>query len=298
MKISVVMTTYNGEKYLAQQIDSILAQTLIPAELIVCDDCSTDGTIGILEKYRKEGLLKYVVNDDQLGLIGNFKKVVSLAAESNYIALSDQDDCWLPEKLERSAALLKGIEQEGKPCIVYTDLLLVDEEENVLNSSFRNELGQDVYHHNLETLVFGNFINGCTVLMNPGMRQYFANIPADVRLNHDGWLGLAAFTFGAAEGLKQPLVRYRKHNNNVSIAADTKPRNRYRSTFNELLSAIRGKDDFLSAQFETIRRFYQYYSFEMNMKQRLLFENFLALESRNYLYKKMAFRKIVNRFRL
>gem|GEM_PF-4550241 len=130
------------------------------------------------------------------------------------------------------------------------------------------------------------------------MRGFFADIPADVRLNHDGWIGLAAFTFGKAEGLKQPLVRYKKHDSNVSIAANTKPRNRFKSTFNQLIAAMQGKDDFLSAQFETVRRFYQYYGLSMNVEQKLLFERFLRLENKTYLQKKIAFAKVIRRFRL
>ncbi|WP_158798501.1 glycosyltransferase family 2 protein [Pedobacter sp. L105] len=295
MKISVVMTTYNGEKYLEQQLDSILSQTLLPAELIVCDDCSTDGTVLILKKYQQKGLLTYVVNDHQLGLIDNFKNAVSLTTEMNYVALSDQDDLWLPDKLERSAELLKTLDQQ-LPAMVYTDLLLVDENDKVLNPSFRNELGQDKYRHNLQTLLFGNFVNGCTMLMNPALKQYFREIPNDVRLNHDGWIALAAFTFGEAKEIPLPLVRYRKHESNVSIAADTKPRNRYRSTLNEVITAVKGNDDFLSAQFETVRRFYERFSEAMTPFKRAYFEQFLQLEQRHYLIKKLAYRSIVKKF--
>ena len=108
MKISVVMATYNGEKYLDQQIRSILNQTCKPDEFIVCDDNSSDGTITILEKYRQLSQLSYVVNTSRLGVINNFVKAVSLAAAGNYISLADQDDEWMPDKLEKCAALLKN----------------------------------------------------------------------------------------------------------------------------------------------------------------------------------------------
>lgn len=298
MKISVVMTTYNGADYLEEQILSILNQTIPPDEFIVCDDCSTDGTVAILEKYQKEQKLTYVVNDGQLGLINNFKKAVSLASAGNYVALSDQDDEWLPYKLERSAVLLEAIEDPALPCMVYTDLVLVDQSGVILNHSFRNELGQDKYVHQLQTLLYGNFVNGCTVLMNAELKCRFAEIPNDVKLNHDGWLALTAFTFGRAEGINIPLVRYRKHDHNVSISADTKPRNRYRSNLQEILTAFRGNDDFLSAQFETVSRFYACYKDQIAPDKTAFFDQFLKLDTRPYIFKKLAFRKLVKQFRV
>lgn len=295
MNISVVIASYNGEKYLEQQLDSILSQTLAPAELIVCDDCSSDGTVFILEKYQEKGLLTYVRNDRQLGLIGNFKKAVALAEETNYVALSDQDDQWLPDKLQRSADLIKTMNQQ-LPAMVYTDLMLIDQNDKVLNHSFRNELGQDKYQHTLQTLLFGNFVNGCTIIMNPALRCFFAKTPDKVKLNHDGWIALAAFTFGEAKQIAYPLVKYRKHNSNFSIAADTKPRNRYRSTLNELITAFRGNDDFIAVQLETVRQFYDKYHTAMTPGKRTIFEGFLQLQYKSYLIKKLAFRKTVKKF--
>src|SRR6476469_5550437 len=98
--ISVAIATYNGELYLEEQLDSILSQTLKPAEIIVCDDLSTDGTQTILEKYQQKGHLRFFVNDKRLGFVGNFKRAVSLTQPNHYVALSDQDDVWLPQKIE------------------------------------------------------------------------------------------------------------------------------------------------------------------------------------------------------
>jgi len=297
MDISVVIATYNGEKYLEQQLDSILSQTLPPAELIICDDCSIDRTLTILEKYRKRGLLTYVRNDRQLGLIDNFKKAVSLAAETNYVALSDQDDQWLPDKLQRSAELLDQMDQK-LPAMVYTDLLLVDQDEHILNTSFRNERGQDHYQHNLQTLFFSNFVNGCTVLMNSKLRFFFANMPNHIKLNHDGWLALAAFTFGEPKSINSALVRYRKHENNVSTTLGTVPKNRYLNTINQLVNAWTGHDDFLSVELETTRYFYMKYKDEMSPDKRKYFEDFLKLESKSFLFKKLAYGKIVRKYKI
>jgi len=297
MKISVVMATYNGEKYLDRQIQSILTQTLQPDEIIVCDDASTDGTVAILERYRQQGKLTYLVNDNRLGFIGNFKKAVALANATNYVALCDQDDEWLPNKLEISAALLEKINDDEVPCLVYTDLALVDQDEKALNNSFQNELGQDKYKHNLQTLLFGNFVTGCTTIMNPKLKRFFEEIPDDARF-HDEWMALIAFTFGKAEGIALPLVRHLKHENNASIKPGTKPRNRYRSTFNQLITALKGKDDFLCEQIKMVQRFYNKYAIEMKPGIKSIFEQFLTLQHRSYFIKKLAYRRTVRKYRI
>jgi glycosyltransferase involved in cell wall biosynthesis len=299
MEISVVMATYNGAKYLEQQIESILKQTLPPAELIVCDDCSTDGTVAILERYKNQLKLNYVVNPRQLGVIDNFTKAVSMAAAGNYISLSDQDDEWMPDKLEKCAQLMEEIEIKELPCMVYSDLLLVDQDENVLNPSFWNEVGeQEKYEHNLQTLLFGQFINGCTTLLNPVLRQRFKNIPNNARFHHDDWIGLIAFAFGKVVSIKEPLVKYRKHGNNVTIKADEKPRNRYRSIAEQLGKVIRVKDDFLSLRFELAHFFYNEFGPAMNADVKHCFEKFLDLEKGSYFTKKLAFRSVVKKYRV
>ena len=299
MKISVVMATYNGEKYLEQQIQSILSQTIKPDEIIVCDDCSTDGTIAILEKYKQQSQLSYIVNPSRLGVIENFKKGVSLVAADNYISLSDQDDEWMADKLERCARLLKTIDNKLTPRMVYSDLLLVDQNENILNVSFWNEVGQqERYQHNLQTLLFNQFVNGCTMLLNPALGQMFKDIPGNVRFHHDDWIAVAAFAFGKVESIKEPLVKYRKHGANVTIKANKKPRNRFRSIKEQLTNVLMGKDDFLAIRFELARLFYEKYALTMTNEVRQCFERFLELENRSYFVKKLAFRRTITKFRL
>ncbi len=297
MKVSVVMATYNGEKYLEQQIQSILNQTIKPDEIIVCDDRSTDGTTDLLERYHNAGYLKYYVNDSRLGFVNNFKRAMGMATPGNHVALADQDDEWLPEKLETSITLLKEIESDELPCMVYSDLILTDQTGQVLNQSFRSEFGQDRYRHNLETLLFVNFVTGCTVVMNPKLRDLFMETPDDVRY-HDEWLALLAFTFGRAKSANTPLVKYRKHQTNASLDAGAKSNNRYHSVLSQLLKAINGKDDFLSDQFIIISKFYDNYKDKMTIENKRYFEKFLLLENKTYFAKKLAFRQMVRMYKV
>jgi glycosyltransferase involved in cell wall biosynthesis len=295
MRVSVVMTTYNGERFLREQMESILSQTLQPDEIIVCDDRSSDGTVAILEQYKHIKGFSYVVNEQRLGLIRNFKKAVSLVAKDNYVALSDQDDIWLPDKLMRSAELLSKLDPL-LPCMVHTDLIWVDEHQNILNPSFHNERRQSGYHHNLQTLLFANFATGCTIVMNPVLCGYFEEMPENIKF-HDAWIVLAASVFGLVGEIAEPMIKYRRHGNNLSIAADTKASNRYRQILNEIIESLMGNQDFLELQLKTARQFYTQYQTVMNPDVAEYFENFLRLEYKSYFHKKLAFRRTVRKFR-
>lgn len=296
MKTSVVMTTFNGEKYLDQQIRSVLDQTSPPDEFIVCDDCSTDGTVSILKRYCDQGKLIYCINNRRLGLIGNFKKVVSMAKETNCIALCDQDDEWLPDKLEKSLGMLKSMNNEV-PCMVHTDLILVDSNQKILNCSLRNELRQDKYQHVLQTLLFGNFVTGCTIVMNPLLRDLFLTMPGDL-LFHDAWIALIAFVFGEVKEVQDATVKYRKHDSNLSMVAGTEPGNRYRSLIKQTVNAFTGRDEFLSSQIALIQKFYLHYNDRMIADINRDFLCFLKLQDKSYLTKKLAYRRMIKQFQV
>lgn len=288
--ISVAMATYNGEKYLEEQLDSILSQTLKPSEIIVCDDQSTDGTRLILENYQQKGLLRYFVNDERLGFIGNFKRAVSLTAPHHYIALSDQDDVWLPGKLELSAQYLQKIDDAKRPVMVYSDLILVDQHKNIINRSFRDELGQGGYHYCLETLFFGCFVNGCTMLMNPAMRDYFSTIPENGPLNHDTWMSMIAYTFGKADILPEPQIYYRSHRNNATDVGQFKRQGRFMRLFSEIIHSLK-KNDLFEDQISFASEFYQVFQDKLSAEQDDLFKRFLKLKGKSYLEKKIALRR-------
>lgn len=295
MKISVVMTTYNGEKYLEQQILSILNQTLKPVEIIVCDDRSTDNTVAILEKYQQQQSLKYFINQERLGHVRNFKKAVSLASPGNYVALADQDDEWLPEKLEKSASLLQKFDTVIEPCMIYTDLYLVNADGSLINPSFRNERGQHRYDLNLESLLFNNFVTGCTTLFNPELARRFSEFPDDIPY-HDAWMALVSLTFGRAQHLPESLIRYRKHSNNVSINGNVKPKSRVATVLKQLIDSIKGTSDFMHAEFYTVRKFYTLYQNQIAPDKQQIFKRFLNLQHKPYLFKKIAYRKMVRKF--
>jgi glycosyltransferase involved in cell wall biosynthesis len=285
--IAVLMATYNGALYLNEQIDSILNQTLPPTTIIVSDDGSNDGTITILEKYAAEEKIKFIKNDTRRGVVGNFINCLHQLPAGYYFALSDQDDIWHPNKLEESFHALQKIEHKDQPCMVYSDLCLIDAKKNIINKSFRNELGHHKYKHCLETLLFGNFVLGCTTLCNYTLKDYIIGMPIHPSFNHDAWMALVSYTFGQTYNIDKALVDYRQHSSNVTIRTHSKKTvlNRYINHVKQLFT----KNDFLEDRFPIVNLFYSQYKSSMTSQKRKYFEHFLGLQNKCYLAKKIAF---------
>ena len=133
--ISIAMATYNGEKYLREQLDSILSQTITDWELIVCDDCSKDTTVGILKSYqRKDGRVKIFVNEKNLGFKKNFEKAIGLCS-GDYIALADQDDIWHDNHLEVLLGLIGEVSLScGNARLMTSDSVVTEKKLNEVDN--------------------------------------------------------------------------------------------------------------------------------------------------------------------
>jgi glycosyltransferase involved in cell wall biosynthesis len=198
--ISIAMATYNGEKYLEEQLDSIYAQTYKNIEVIVTDDCSTDGTIEILEQYAQDQGLKYYINTENLGFVKNFEKAISFCS-GEYIALSDQDDIWEREKLETLLGLI------GDKLLIHSDATIIDENGECLQEFWKKEHG---YNIGFENFFFNNVVTGCTVLMHRALLDMVLPIPSKI-VYHDWWFGVCAASQQSILYTKKKLVKYRRH---------------------------------------------------------------------------------------
>ena len=207
--VSVALATYNGAQYLRDQLDSIYNQTYKNIEVIVCDDCSVDDTVNILKEYKKRYGLKFCVNEQRLGFVKNFEKAIGLC-KGDYIALCDQDDIWMPEKIE---TLIKNI--NGHP-IICSDLILVEKNNNVVDTSLYRHVDLRFYSQDqFKYLVNSNFVVGCTTLFQSYLKNYILPFPENIPF-HDWWIALVASTMGNIIFYAEPLVRYRYHGNNNS----------------------------------------------------------------------------------
>lgn len=211
--ISIAMATYNGERYLREQLDSILAQTVQDFELIVCDDCSTDGTAGILNEYaEKDSRMKLFVNETNLGFKKNFEKAISLCS-GEYIALSDQDDVWLPEHLQ---VLTENI---GTHSMAGGNAYLIDGEGNELGETLAERIGFDerrsykIFYRIFcnSTVFYGHSSLYKTVELNKALP-----IPEGISY-HDAWFSACCcVSDGGCKFISRPVSKYRLHGKNVS----------------------------------------------------------------------------------
>ncbi len=211
--LSIAMTTYNGERFLRQQLDSIYSQSKLPDEVVVCDDNSSDGTVAILEEYKVKYGLKYYVNNPGLGVNENFYKAISLCS-GDYIALSDQDDIWLPNKIELTYNKLLEID-DGKPSVVSSQRKDIDAEGNIINDlqDIPDSFGYAA------TILGRNNSQGCTLMMNRELADVvLENKDADLRLKNimfDYFISFTAAVLGNKYNMGNRLMLYRHHQNNV-----------------------------------------------------------------------------------
>lgn len=201
--VSIAMATYNGEKYLREQLDSIYAQSYKNLEVIVCDDCSNDKTVEILEDYAKKYGLKYYINEKNLGYVKNFEKAISLC-NGDYIALADQDDIWLPEKIQ---VLVENI---GDKSVIHSDAYLINESGTVFSNSYTDFSKKMIKPNSEIDMILNGCVTGCTSMF----KKHFINkiLPFPDKLYvHDKYIGFSAFLENSLVYIDRPLIKYRQH---------------------------------------------------------------------------------------
>ena len=213
--IDILMATYNGEKYLKEQIESILNQTYSNIRLIISDDCSTDKTIEIIKEYEeKDKRITLYSQEKNLGFVKNFEFLLT-KVENRIYMLSDQDDIWLPEKVEATYNYLK----ESNADLVFADLTVVDDDENIINKSFNQlmnltrKIEKTINSYELTYLY--NCVTGCTIMTKKEKIGEILPIPAKSKhMYHDHWIALITSIKGNVAYLPKQLIKYRQHGKN------------------------------------------------------------------------------------
>lgn len=212
MKIVVLMSTYNGEKYIKEQLNSILAQTY-PTHVLIRDDGSKDETVNIIEDYIAAGADINLIKGQNLGVKGSFFELIKLAPEADYYSFADQDDVWLDDKLEAAVTMLQAEENTlgyNVPLLYCSNANLVDADLNLItreNKKPRPSFGNALVE---------NICTGCTAVINRALIEKIReNIPdPDKIIMHDWWLYLIAEAFGKTVFDDEPHINYRQHGNN------------------------------------------------------------------------------------
>ncbi|BCD97534.1 glycosyltransferase family 2 protein [Marinagarivorans cellulosilyticus] len=218
--VSIAVTTYNGARYLRQQLDSLLAQDYPSLEIVVADDCSTDNTRAILVEYECHENFRWYKNAKNLGYIKNFEHVIK-RCRGEYIALCDQDDEWYTDKITKTLAFLH--EKDALLAYCDADLIAADNSKigmNLLSHSPTGPIDGGEY----EKFYLLNTVNGCTALFRRELFDQAAPFPIDVP--HDWWLSYIAAFDGRLAHTADRLMGYRMHaNNTIGISYRIKKRN-------------------------------------------------------------------------
>ena len=217
--IGVLLATYNGEKYLSEQVDSVLRQPDFKIIIFAHDDGSTDSTKRILDEYRQLYQDRFIVLDGASTGSSkcNFMYLVeeALKYKIDYFFFADQDDVWQPQKVKVMMQKMKEVERAEKPCVVFSDMKVVDENLNEIAPSFFSYINANPERIKPNQLIMQSFIAGCSMLVNritAELSVHYKNI--DKIFMHDWWMALIGSFIGQITCINEPLVLYRQHGNN------------------------------------------------------------------------------------
>ena len=219
--IQILMATYNGERYLETQLESLMVQDHTDFELLVSDDGSSDATRSILKRYAKADPRIRILDAGRRlgGARNNFLWLLS-QADSPYVAFCDQDDLWLSDKLGLEFEKMRALEAthgQDAPLLVFSDLAVVAEDLSVMSPSFMSYSGLDESHTDLGHLLVQNLAPGCTIIANRSLYRETFRLPEDISSvsMHDWWLMLTAAALGHIGYVDQPTMLYRQHGHNT-----------------------------------------------------------------------------------
>lgn len=276
--VSIVLATYNGERYIKEQIDSILQNSYKNWTLEICDDGSTDGTLVCVREYMKKYPDKIFlhVNEPRLGVTKNFLAGVQ-RTKGDYIMFCDQDDVWMPEKIACTLNHIKAREQlYGKeiPVATFTDTRLADEQLQEFHPSFFQYNALDTNKTDLAHMLMENKVIGCTTMFNRALAEKIKVLPEHARY-HDWWVGLLAASMGDLSFYKQATMLYRQHTQNV-VGAQNFVQYVVRRMKNKALQ----KETLLQNQMQA-REFLETYGAELSGENKELMERFSSLHKKN-----------------
>lgn len=209
--VAVLVSTYNGEQYIKEQLDSILNQTYSNIRIYVRDDGSTDSTIAILKEYEQNQKIQLCLGDN-IGFVKSFFSLLEMDKEADYYAFSDQDDVWERDKIEKQ---VKRLEQEVKkeevPIACFTNYDYYDS-----NLRLQQKRTPPVFKPSFQNSIVECIAMGMNLMLNRKARDKMVQEVPKSCYGHDSWVYMICSEFGSMVELKEPLVRYRRHEQTVS----------------------------------------------------------------------------------
>jgi glycosyltransferase involved in cell wall biosynthesis len=214
MKLSIAMCTFNGGGFLKQQLDSFLVQALLPVELVICDDGSTDDSMLIIEEFSALAPFPVLlhINSHNLGSTKNFEKAISLCT-GDIIALADQDDVWYSHKLQ---SIVEAFVRDDEVGMVFSDADIVDADLRKMGYLLWQKCDFDrgkqkimAKDNGFEVFIKNQYVTGATMAFRSSLRALL--LPISSRWVHDGWISLLASAVSKVEVITEPLIMYRQH---------------------------------------------------------------------------------------
>lgn len=220
--IEILLPVYNGEKYLREQLDSIIAQTNQDWILKIRNDGSIDNSQIIIDEYSSRFPDKIVIipgNSQNLGLLTSLNLLLETANKANYIMFADQDDIWLPNKINISLSAVSELEHKHRdqdiPIMICTDAICVDQYLNIIHNSFHDsqKFLPNIIGNKYKMLAL-NQVQGCTIMVNKSAYNVIYPMPSCMKI-HDMWIGVICAHYGIAKYIPQQTLLYRQHSQNT-----------------------------------------------------------------------------------
>lgn len=219
--VQILLASYNGERFLQEQISSILQQSHLDWQLLIRDDGSSDGSVEVCRRFESKHPERIRLLSDargNLGVVGNFSELLSLSS-APYVMFSDQDDVWLPDKISISLGELRALEQSyglSVPMAVFTDAVVTDETLQPLAPSLLRYINrQRTQVAVLNRICVEPNCYGCTMMLNRALVAKIGRVPPQV-ISHDWWAGMVATAFGRLVLIDQAPILHRRHTSNQS----------------------------------------------------------------------------------
>lgn len=281
--VSILLACYNSEKYIEEQIHSIVNQTFTDWKLYISDDLSKDNTENIIKKYEenypdKIFFKKRTVNS---GVPSQHFFEMLLNCDDEYIMFCDHDDVWLPDKIEITLKRMKETEKSlpaDTPVLVHTDLKVVDENLNTISESMFKMQKLPKKWDKLNNLLVQNNVTGCTMMINRALKNKITVIPEHA-IMHDWWIAITAAAFGNILFIDKATVLYRQHSNNQIGAVTIK------KLVNEYIFNYKQNKDSIKKTYKQARDFYNINKHLLNFETKITISNYLKIEDTKKIFR-------------
>ena len=275
-QIQILMCVYNGAAYIEDQLKSILVQTYENWELLISDDCSSDSSISIINRYVElDSRIRLVSSGVRYGSAKqNFLNLLTFA-DSSYVMFCDQDDVWDKNKVQITleTMIAREILLPASPVLIATDLRVVDSELNIISDSFLKMTSIKSTKTSLGYFMSSALVTGCTMMLNrPLVNLVVGASPSlDKIIMHDWWISLIAAAFGSVYYLNEPTISYRQHGDN-SVGAT-------RRSITKAILSLRAMHSHMLDTVVQVQEFKSLYNSFLTSEQLRMIDNYISLGS-------------------